>query len=462
MPEPKSLEEALGRAAERPPAPPRGISISIADVETGQGVFEQNPQTPEVLASVTKLFSTAAALHFLGPAYRFKTTFWRRGEVRDGLLIGPLLVVGGGDPNISGRFYNDNFNAVFDKWAEGLQKAGVMRVMGDLILNASFFDSVGRHPDWPVGQEAKWYQAPISALSYNDNVVLVSIRPGARPGRPADVEIDPPTGIISAVSSARTVGRRGRVRVAVQRSLGSSAVKVSGTVPSRKVWWSTPITIDDPPTFFGAALRTRLQNAGIAISGEVIEKPVKPDPSWGLVAQTESDLIPTLAVTNKRSQGFYAEQVFKTLAAEKRGKGTWQNALELQKEFLAAIGLDPARFDLHDGSGLSPENRVAAGDLVNFLRAMSRHPNGTLWKSTLAVSGDTESTLRRRLADPLTRGKILAKTGSINGVSTLAGYATACSGKTYAFAILLNGPRLWDRPGHAYQDRLLTALIKYG
>ena len=118
-----------------------------------------------------------------------------------------------------------------------------------------------------------------------------------------------------------------------------------------------------------------------------------------------------------------------------------------------------ARFNLSDGSGLSPQNRVSAADVVSFLRAMN-DPNAAVWKATLATPGDPESTLRHRLRDVADR--VAAKTGSIRGVSTLAGYATADSGKTYAFAILLNGPGVWDGGGHAYQDRLLRALIKNG
>ncbi|MDQ2979057.1 MAG: D-alanyl-D-alanine carboxypeptidase/D-alanyl-D-alanine-endopeptidase [Acidobacteriota bacterium] len=462
LPEPRSLAEALEQAVRRVPAKANGVSISVGDLGNGEVIFERNPEMPETIASITKLFTTAAALHFLGPDYKFRTTFWRRGEIKDGTLTGPLLVVGGGDPNISGRFYNDDFNAVFDRWAQGLVQAGVKQVVGDLILNTSFFDSVERHPEWPSGQEAKWYQAPISALAFNDNVVLVSIRPGVRPGKPAAVSIDPPTGVLHTLSSARTVSRRGAVRVAVRRSAGSDNVTVSGTVPARPVWWSTPIAVDSAPEFFGAALKTRLKNAGIQMTGSVVEKPIQPDASWLLIAQTESDILPTLAVVNKHSQGFYAEQVFKTMAAEKMGQGTWANGVALVKQFLVGLGLDPARYDLRDGSGLSPYNRVGAADLVRFLQAMNRHPRGEEWKATLAMSGESEGTLRHRLRGADVKGRILAKTGTISGVSTLAGFVTCDSGKTYAFAILLNGRTVWQAGGHAFQDKLLRSLIKFG
>jgi D-alanyl-D-alanine carboxypeptidase/D-alanyl-D-alanine-endopeptidase (penicillin-binding protein 4) len=459
---PPTLQETLAAAARRAPAPSSGVSISIAELETGAPVFEKNAATPETIASVTKMFSTAAALHFLGPDYKFKTTLWRRGDVQDGLLVGSLLVVGGGDPNISGRFYDDNYNAIFDKWAEGLAKQGIQRVSGDLILNASFFDAQGRNPEWRGGQEARWYQAPSSALSYNDNVIVVSVRPGLKPGGPAAVTIEPECDVLRTVGGVRTV-RRGRPRLGAARSFGSGDVSVWGTMPAaRGAWWSAPIAIDDPPAFFGSALRYRLQNAGITMLGQTLRQDVQPDNAWTLVAETESGLMPSITVTNKRSQGFYAEQIFKTLGAVKGGVGSWTTALAAEKEFFGAIGLDPAKYELHDGSGLSPQNRVAAGDIVKFLLAMNAQPYGPAWKSSLAVSGEPEGTLRHRMTDAMMEGKVQAKTGSIAGVSTLSGYVTASSGKTYVFSILLNGGRVYDTNGHAYQDRILRALVKAG
>jgi D-alanyl-D-alanine carboxypeptidase/D-alanyl-D-alanine-endopeptidase (penicillin-binding protein 4) len=457
-----ALEAALVYAARRIPAPANGISIQIADQQTGEVVFERSSDVPQTMASITKLITTAAAIHYLGPDYKFQTTFWRRGPVENGNLAGSLLVVGGGDPNISGRFYGDDINAVFDKWAEGLRTAGITRVTGDIVLNATFFDSLARHPDWPAGQESRWYQAPISALSYNDNVVLVSVRPGARPGRPVGVSFEPPVDVLRPVPLARTVGRRGRVRVAVSRAAGSNAVTVSGTVPLRRAWWSTPITVDRAPEYFGKALKKRLENAGIVVTGRVVENGIQPEADWVQVATTESDLVPTLEVCNKRSQGFYAEQIFKTLSATKNGQGTWAGSVSIAKEFLALLGLDPNRFQLRDGSGLSSGNRASASDLVQFLRAMDRHPHGELWRSTLAIAGDSFGTLRHRFKDPMTRGQILGKTGSLERVSTLAGYARGRSGRAYVFAILLNGRGVSDWEGQAFQDRLLRALVANG
>jgi D-alanyl-D-alanine carboxypeptidase/D-alanyl-D-alanine-endopeptidase (penicillin-binding protein 4) len=454
-----TLEESLARLARRPPARSSGVSIAIAELSTGETVFQRNPETPETIASVTKMISSAAALHYLGPDYRFQTTFWRRGEVQQGNLLGSLLVVGGGDPNISGRFYDDDAFAIFDKWAEGLVRAGITRVTGDLILNASKFDGIYRHPDWPPERDTRWYQAPISALSYNDNVVIVSVgRNGFHSAR--NLAIDPETDIVQAVPRARAVGKTGSVKIAIFRDPGSDLASVSPSTLRRHYRWTSPLAINDPPKFFGAALRSRLLAAGIEIVGGVVERPVEPSDGWILVASTESQLLPTLAVSNKRSQSFYAEQVFKTLAYEKAGRGTWEGAIALAKQFLGTLGLDPGRFDLRDGSGLSAFNRVSAGDLVRFLEAMNSDPQGAAWRSTLAVAGEPDGSLRHRLQD--VRGQVEAKTGTLQGVSTLAGYAHANSGKTYVFAILLNGPGVSEARGHAFQDRIVRLLVNRG
>ncbi|MGE5414090.1 MAG: D-alanyl-D-alanine carboxypeptidase/D-alanyl-D-alanine-endopeptidase [Syntrophomonadaceae bacterium] len=459
---PATLAQALDQIARRAPTRSAGVSVAIAELDGGESVYERNPDQPETIASVTKMLSSAAAIHFLGPDYKFKTTFWRRGDVHDGILQGSLLVVGGGDPNISGRFYDNDSFAIFDRWADGLRRAGIVRVSGDLILNAGAFDRVYRNPEWPPDRDTRWYQAPISALSYNDNVVIVSVGRGALPGAPAIVSIDPDTDVVQKVSRARTVGKTGQVRIAVARPGGSDTVLVDGTLPMRYFRYSVPLAIDDPPKFFGAALRSRLRAAGIELAGAVVERDVQADNAWALVASTESDLMPTMAVSNKHSQSYYAEQIFKTLAYEKSGRGTWENALALERQFLTAVGLDPARYDVHDGSGLSAFNRVAAADMVRFLRVMNTHPYGAAWRATLAVSGEAEGSLRGRLLDSLTRGQVQAKTGTLNGVSTLAGYARAASGKTYAFAILLNGPGVTDGRAHGYQDRLVRTLIQKG
>ena len=176
----------------------------------------------------------------------------------------------------------------------------------------------------------------------------------------------------------------------------------------------------------------------------------------------ETPLLPVLAVCNKRSQSFFAEQILKTLGAERRGKGSWENGRAEVSDFLKSLGLDPSRYELADGSGRSRSNRTSATAYVEFLQALAtKWSRFEAFRPTLAISGDPDGTLRGRLIGDAVRGKVFAKTGNISGVVTLCGYVTARSGQTYAFSILMNGG-ISDRRGHAWQDRFVSELAKFG
>src|SRR5262249_1314122 len=174
-----TLAERLATLAAHPPVMRSQVAISVAKLGETEPVFEVNPGTPLSLASTTKLFTTAAALDRLGKDYTFKTRILRDADAGpDGVLPGHVIVAGGGDPALSGRLYDDDPLAVFRPWASALAASGVKRVRDGLLLDVSFFDDVRVHPDWPPAQEQSWWQAPISALSYNDNVVFVQATGG--------------------------------------------------------------------------------------------------------------------------------------------------------------------------------------------------------------------------------------------------------------------------------------------
>jgi serine-type D-Ala-D-Ala carboxypeptidase/endopeptidase (penicillin-binding protein 4) len=425
-----------------------------------------NPDKPLVLASTTKLFTTAAALDRLGADYKFRTRLYRDAEVgEDGVLSGHLVIAGGGDPGLSGRWYEDDPLAVFRPWAASLAKKGIRVIRDGLVLDVSFFDDVQAHPDWPSEQEQRWYQAPVSALSYNDNVVLVRASGGLRPGSPALLGFDPlGPPLLNLISRVVTAARR--TWIGVSREAGSHTVIAAGLVGKNRTWVGD-ITVPDPPLYFSAAFSQVLREAGIRVDGPPTVQTVAsstPLPFSGrvLLHTHETPLLPVLSVCNKRSQSFFAEQILKTLGAEKRGRGTWENGRAEVASFLNSLGLDAARYDLADGSGRAHTNRASAAAYVDFLTAIA-----TRWKSfetfrtTLAVAGEPDGTLRHRLMSAATAGKVWAKTGNVAGVVTLSGYVQAQSGQMYAFSILLNGG-CRDVRGHAYQDRLLTTLATYG
>src|ERR1039458_7410994 len=173
-----------------------------------------------------------------GPATRniWRTRLYRDAEIgEDGVLPGHLVITGGGDPGLSGRWYEDDPLAVFQPWAVSLARKGVRVVRDGLLLDVSFFDDAQLHPDWPSEQEQRWYQAPVSALSYNDNIVLVRASGGLRPGSPALLGFDPlGPPLLNLISNVITASRR--TSVGVRRGAGSHTVVAAGRVGKNRTW----------------------------------------------------------------------------------------------------------------------------------------------------------------------------------------------------------------------------------
>ncbi|MGA7992616.1 MAG: D-alanyl-D-alanine carboxypeptidase/D-alanyl-D-alanine-endopeptidase [Thermoanaerobaculia bacterium] len=459
---PATLEQRLLAIAKHPPVRRSEAGVVVVRLGDAKRLVAVNADRPLVLASATKLFTSAAALDRLGPGYRFRTRLYRDAQIGpDGVLPGHLIVVGGGDPGLSGRWYDDDPLAVFRPWAQSLVTRGLREIQEGLVLDASFFDDVQVHPDWPTEQEARWYQAPVSALSYNDNVVLVRASGGVRPGAPALLGFDPlGPPLVNLISQVVTASRR--TRIGVRRTAGSHTVVAAGAVGKNRTW-TGDVTVPDPPLYLAGALAQVLQESGIRISAPpTVWTEATPPAPRVLLHSHETPLLPVLAVCNKRSQSFFAEQILKTLGAETRGKGTWENGRTEVRAVLGGLGLDPRRYDLADGSGRAHTNRASAGAYADFLEALAtRWSHFEDFRTTLAVSGEPDGTLRHRLQTEATRGKVFAKTGNVAGVSTLCGYVTARSGQTYAFAILLNGG-VGERRGHAFQDRFLQELANRG
>ncbi len=115
-------------AAARQVAPDLGVHV--VELLSGKAVYSYNPETRRILASNTKLVTSAAALDRLGPGYFFETEVLVRGQVAGGVLAGDLAIVGGGDPNLSGRQYQGDSFGAFREWAAALQRIGVGRIEG--------------------------------------------------------------------------------------------------------------------------------------------------------------------------------------------------------------------------------------------------------------------------------------------------------------------------------------------
>jgi len=224
-----------------------------------------------------------------------------------------------------------------------------------------------------------------------------------------------------------------------------------------EVW----VTVPDPVAYFGLALRAALAEEGIVVEGQT--RPVErlPGPWWELVHTHRTLLVSALDTTNKRSQNFYAESFFKLLGARSCGEGSFAGGVRAVSDFLAGVvGWKRDQFQVADGSGLSRRDTVTAHDMTRLLEHMFRQPYGLEYVRSLPYAGEADASLHARLTTAPYRGNVFAKTGTIEGVSTLSGYAKARSGRLYAFSILVNGSASWN--GRLAQDRLVEVLVDNG
>lgn len=411
----------------------------VWSVEGKKMVVEHEAGRLLLPASTTKLVTMFTALDQLGSAFEWRTALYMKGkpESRE-KLAGDLVVVGDGDPNISGRFHDGDSLFLFRKWAGILKDKGLRQVTGDLVLDTSAFGGPFVHPDWEAGELDRWYAAAASALSLNDNCVDVFVAPGTGPGAPATVSLHPDAGHVELLNRMTTTAKKSEHLISVWRAPGTNRVSVEGRCWTGSAGETVWIAIDRPDLFFGRAFLQILAESGIEVGGEVrvAEGPVDVSEAFR-VDVFRSGMEETLAVLAKRSQNFYAEQLYKRCGLAAGGPGNWETGREAVARSLEKIGIARDAYVSADGSGLSRKNRFSAGHLLKILAAAWEGPDREIFFGALPISG-TDGTLADRMESDDLKGKVRAKTGTMTGVSGLAGVVEGKSGR-YLFAFVGEG-----------------------
>ena len=308
--------------------------VLVVSLDTNDTLFAIEPDQALAPASNVKLLTTAAALHVLGPDYRFRTYLLSDAPIVDGVLQGDLVLYGTGDPGISDRFYASK-DEVFQRLVDGLDAAGIRHIEGDLIADASFFPGPLRDAGWDVRDLNEHFTAAVSALSYNENVVSFRIQAGAV-GAPPVVQTVPPHSALVVENTAETVSGRARPRLAILRDDPLEPVRVTGrmTAGSGDVWRQMTVAI--PADFAGASFRATLEEREITLSGEVRTNAI---PRTGVVQRVSAPalgrrgarilathvsrpLADYLAVINKESNNHFAESVFRAVGRAREGVGS--------------------------------------------------------------------------------------------------------------------------------------------
>ncbi len=414
--------------------------MMVTSLTHGDTLFSINADVPHVPASTQKMLTTVLALNSLGPQYRFRTEVLHTGTIRDGKVDGDLILRGDGDPSLSTRFMGRTPDAAMDSLALRVVQAGIREVTGRVIGDATAFEAQSIPSGWHPRILQDAYAGRVSALTLNENVVWVTIRPTVR-GSAAEVVLEPATTAIPVTARVRTVaGRRSPLRF----SRNSSGITVTGNIGVDAGPHSYSYIVEDPAAFTTGAFLAALRRNGVTVGrGMTLGRaPAAAEP----VTAWESPTLETLlTVMNRESVNVIAEHVFRAAArgADRHTSGaaaTADTALRALLSRTAGVRADALRSS--DGSGLSQLDKVSPRAMVQMLGWADQTAWGPLMHASLPLAGES-GTLRQRMRFTTAQTNLHAKTGSTNDVVALAGYVTAKNGELLAFAMLYNGRDRW-------------------
>src|SRR6266700_1379422 len=463
--------------------------IEISSATSGKVLYSLNPDKLFTPASNTKLFTTAAALALIGPDYKFRTTVETSGSLdKYGRLSGDLLLVGRGDPTLSGREMPYSMRTqrdadpvrVLEQLADELVQKGVKYVDGDVVADDSYF-AFERYGEGWSQDDLVWAEgAPVSALTINDKVVFVNILPGTHPGDKAFVSLSPFAGYYTIDNRLMTTPAGTGRKIYINREPGSTQLTLWGTMPMDDAGANEGLAIEDPAEFAATLFRHLLEVRGIAVYGKqrtrhtelaslstftstVIASSRGGDehsltsPAGPLVlAEYQSaPLSQDIQVINKVSQNLHAEILLRLLGREKGTGGTVQAGLEVLRGFLNNAAISSDDYAFYDGSGLSRENLVTPHAVVELLRYASTQPWGKEFRDSLPAAG-IDGSLAERFKDLDPEARVYGKTGSLGGVKTLSGYAVSSKGDQMAFSILTNN---FSLPGKRINDVIDSVVV---
>jgi D-alanyl-D-alanine carboxypeptidase/D-alanyl-D-alanine-endopeptidase (penicillin-binding protein 4) len=433
------LASALAPLTEDPIFSSAAVSLQVVNVRTGEEVYSWGEDKALVPASTMKLLTTATALRTLGPDYHFPTWILRDGDIdAAGVLAGSLYVKGQGDPTmVMERMW---------RLAQDLKLRGLHEVKGDVVFDDTYFSGSTNIPGWDKDEDLEsgpTYFATLGALSVNFNVATIAVRPGAAVGQPAVAEFDCPTPTVVLENKLSTGSSRSRRWVKLERKLDEETGKIAtftltGNIPLESEPDLYYRTLPDPLGNYIGAMQAVFKQQGIKVKGAFRPGVAAPDAKLLYRADSVS-LAEIVATTSKHSNNFMAEQMLRSVGAERRGlPGTTEKGISVVEDYLTSLGIPADQYHLVNGSGLSRDVLVRPSAINAVLLDMYRSPEfGPEYVASLSVGG-RDGTLWSRFREDGMAGRVRGKTGTLTGVHCLSGYVHAADDEIYAFTFMVN------------------------
>jgi D-alanyl-D-alanine carboxypeptidase/D-alanyl-D-alanine-endopeptidase (penicillin-binding protein 4) len=460
--------------------------ILVVDSDTGETLYAMNADRYFAPASNAKIFATSLALATLGRDYRFRTTLESKVPLTsDGHLASDLILVGRGDPDLSNRKFPFAHKAerdgapdkVLAELADQAVAKGLKSIDGDIVADDTYYPYDPYPAGWTVGDLFFSFGAPIDAIDFNDNTIGIDVVPGAQVGDPVSLGVQPDAARETFDAQITTSAAGAKPDIAVVRQPGPNFILLRGTVPAGGAAVHLELAMTQPAETAGRALKQLLESRGVIIRGDVramhspaplvnaAGEPGKPDATAAtsdnnavLAEHLSQPLLESVRLTNKISQNLHAEMFLREVGRKQYGTASTAAGLFVERDFLRTAGVADDDVVLTDASGLAPQDLVTPRAAVALLHYAKTQPWGADFISTLPIAG-VDGTLENRFTNGTANGMIRAKTGSIDNVRTISGYATTRRGASLVFCIFANGNPQHGLDAISTMDAIATAMI---
>ncbi|MDV6378612.1 D-alanyl-D-alanine carboxypeptidase/D-alanyl-D-alanine-endopeptidase [Sporosarcina sp. GW1-11] len=423
-------------------------SVVVRDAQTNRIVYQYRGDQGVTPASNVKVLTATTALEVLGKDYTFHTDVLTNGTIHNGVLDGHLYLRGTGDPTL--------LEADLQGLAKQLRDAGIHSVTGHIVADDTWFDTQRLSPGIYKSDETHYFAAQISALTlspnkdYDAGTTIVTATP-TKNGKPAAVTLTPHTNIVNVINRTRTVPKNKANTVTMRRQYGTNNIIVSGNLPvnsgSKRQW----VTVANPTAYTADVFKRALAKQGVTLRKEArVTRGKTPTNATMLASKESMSLYYLMMPFMKYSNNAHAEILAKSMGRAVYNEGSWNAGLRVVRETLEKDGINPRGIYLEDGSGMSHKNKIPSEKLSEVLFAAQSKDWYHAFERSLPVAGINDrmlgGTLRNRLTNPLVKGKVIAKTGSLNRTDSLSGYVKTKSGKDLIFSILTENVNGSARP----------------
>ena len=431
-----------------------GLSADRVSDEPMLHVMHQ-AERPFNPASTMKLVTTHAALAMLGPSYRWTTRFLTTGPIRDGVLQGDLILQGGGDPHL---VIEDLHALMADLRAQGLTT-----IRGDLVVDDARFAVGPADGEAFDGDASQAYNVRPWAALTNFKASKLVIDPKKR-----QLALEPPLADVQLRYDVKVLKgrcRTGGTRLGVQdgaTAAGRPVVSVNGTQVRACGSQQFYAAMLDHQQFLHGIFKAAWKDMGGQFTGRTRIQPGAAARGRPLYAwQSTLDLGEVVHHINKFSNNVMTRMLLLEMAAAS-GQGALppDRAGQWLHQWYRGQGLALPSLVMENGSGLSRQARISAGDMVTLLARAASSPTAPWFEDSLPVVG-IDGTMKTRLRMDPVAGQAQIKTGTLQDVRAIAGYVTAASGRRYALSLMINGKYPAERALHA-QDELLRWVYRHG